>query len=227
MHVTRPLRRYSFILVLGLLGLAGCLAAAQSSRAVLGADLSQSEATVPPREAALAVTRLFANRGYPLTDQVVTTEGLVLRFKGQRESITSGGRRSTSSTQFGSVFYVAVNRAPGDHSTVVIDGAPVIDDVEACAGPGRGPCGNAHVDLLQGDHIDGRAEAEVVRGVFAELVLEGLAIPLPPDHPAMVRVKAEALAQCNERRREVFDEAKKIVNTERRLEHLRSAPVCR
>jgi len=185
------------LVVAGVTIFAGCLPQVQSSRAILGPYLSQAEVSKPPPEAGLEVVRLFANRGQALVAQAATQSGLVMQLK------TNPGAVDRRHDRVSSVFAVVISEAPGGHSVVRIDGSPAIAGTDA------------------------RAEAEVVHGVFSELALEGLTVPMAPDSPAMRQADADALARCVAQQRAVLDDAADTQDPIVREHMVQSAPICR
>jgi hypothetical protein len=97
---------------------------------------------------------------------------LTLRFKGNRAAVTDDG----ISVQIGSIFVVSIEPAAADRAVVTIEGAPTVEGSAACETDHMTECKRLPGTLRK--HVDGRAEADVVRGVFAELALEGL-VPSP------------------------------------------------
>jgi hypothetical protein len=154
--------------------LMGCWVTAQSSRTVLGPEASRSELRAPVGDTGREVVRLFSTRGYALVDRLPTRTGLTLRFKGNREAVTE----NAISTQIGSIFVVSIEPAAADRTVVTIDGAPTVEGSAACETDHMTEC--ERLPNMLRKYVDGRAEADVVRGVFAELALEGLvASPAP------------------------------------------------
>jgi hypothetical protein len=166
--------RRSVMKLMLVLALTACFPAAQRSRDVLGDALSQAEVRATPHEAGRAIVRLFATRGFSLVAQNPIQDGLVLRFRGHREVASyDGGQRAI---QFGSTFFVAITTAPDGQTRVSIDGAPIVDEKFTCWPERSESCEATGIGFELSGHVNGRAEAEVVSGVFAELALEGLVI---------------------------------------------------
>jgi len=76
--------------VLALALATGCITRTQagSSRAVLPPERSMLVVARPVRPTMLEITRLFAQRGFPLVEQRADSRGVVLRFKGERKLVT-------------------------------------------------------------------------------------------------------------------------------------------
>jgi hypothetical protein len=210
--------KYSIALILAV---TGCITTAQSSRAVLGPTLAQLEIRLPPREAGSEITKLLANRGYMLVDQQPTGAGLALRFQGNREPATLD---KGYSTQFGSTFSVSISQAPGDHSMVSIDGSPMIDSAVACTSDTHESCDKTYFPVAAADHINGRAEADVVYGVFSELALGDLVVGSVPARAAVP--VSTASPACLAERHRVLVEAKGIEDQYERMKLIETAPTC-
>jgi hypothetical protein len=202
------------------LALTGCFATAQPSRSVLGAGRSQAAIRAPPRESAQQIVRLFASRGYALVDQQAREASLVLHFKGNRESVSRG---RSHSLQFGSAFYVSLDPGPDDQTVVSIDGTPVVDGIEICTAYTVAPC-KSTVELSLEAHVNGRAEADVVHGVFTELALHDLVAGPGPDSPAVQQLTPQKL--CAVERHRALREAYQADDEQERKRLIAAAPTC-
>jgi hypothetical protein len=203
------------------LALTGCYATAKSSRTVLGSPQSQAAVRAPAREAALEIVRLFASRGFALVDQQTRDAALVLRFKGDR-AVTL--RAHSPARQLGSAFYVSIDPGVDDQVIVSIDGSPVVDDIEICAPYAVGSCQSTVEPSLQ-EHVDGRAEADVVRGVFSELALLDLVVGPDPHNPAVVQQLTPQKLCASERHRALV-EAYQADDERERKRLIAAAPSC-
>ena len=203
------------------LALTGCFATAQPSRSVLGSAQSQAAIRAPPRDAARELVRLFAARGFALIDQQTNDTALVLRFKGNRESVARG---HSPSLQFGSAFYVSIDPGADDQVVVSIDGSPVVNDREVCAPYTAATC-NSTVELSLEDHINGRAEADVVHGVFSELALLDLVAGPGPRNPAVVQ-QLTPQKLCAVERHRALREAYQADDDQERKRLIAAAPTC-
>ena len=207
--------RYSLVLALAL---AGCMVQAQRTRAVLGPELSQAEVKTPPGEIDREIVRLFASRGYALVDVRPTKAGRLLYFKGNREAIVDG-----VSNQLGSSFAVSIEPAGEDHALVSIDGAPLVNGIEACAPRGAEPCGLLPSTFDR--YVNGSAEAAVVHGVFSELTLEDLVVGSGPRQgidPPEVRARKA----CQAERHRALVEAAQTTDQLDRMKMVADAPTC-
>jgi hypothetical protein len=202
------------------LALTGCFATAQSSRGVLGPAQSQAAIRASPREAALEIVRLFASRGFALVDQQTQGAALLLRFKGNREGVSRGH----SPSQVTSAFYVSIDPASDGQVAVSIDGTPVVNDIEICAPYAVGTCKSTVEPFLK-DHVNGRAEADVVHGIFSELALHDLVAAPPPGSPAVVQqLTPEKL--CAVERHRALREAYQADDDQERKRLIAAAPTC-
>lgn len=208
------------------LALTGCFPAALRSRDVLGDALSQAEVRTTPHEAGRAIVRLFSTRGFSLVAQNPILDGLVLRFTGNREVATDDGGKSA--IQFGSAFVVTIVPAPDGHARVSIDGAPSVDERFTCQPERSESCEATGIDFELSSHVNGRAEADVVRGVFAELALEGLVV----DWERRSREGAQAQQQaarerCTATRHRMLTAAYKADDKREQARLIAAAPSCR
>jgi hypothetical protein len=211
------------ILTLGLAA-TGCVTEiTASSMAYLGPHGSEVVVDRPAAAGALAITRLFTERGFGLVDQHAAAPGnqIILAFKGNRGAVTGGDKHGVYSSEIGSVFYVWVTPIDDTRSTVIMMGKPTIDGVEPCTDDGptgpRLPCSKVLASYGQATQMSGYNEAEVVHGVFAELALEGHVVgAVPPSAP-------EVRNAC---RHDIFDQARAAKDDESRLEVLKALPTC-
>jgi hypothetical protein len=203
------------------LALTGCVATAQPSRSALGPAESQAAIRAPPREAAQAIVQLFASRGFALVDQQTREAALLLRFKGNRETESCG---ELHSHQFGSAFYVSIDPGVDDQAVVSIDSTPVADGIELCAPYTLAPCRSGLVESLE-HHVDGRAEADVVRGVFSELALHDLVAGPGPRKPAVVQ-QLTPQQLCAVARHRALREAYQADDDQERKRLIAAAPTC-
>ena len=191
-----------------------------TSQDVLGPERSRAVVGATALDAARLVTQLFGSRGYALSEQRPESSGLTLRFTGGRQVVVSGSRGSTGSTQLGSEFRVAVTPSPTG-ALVEITGRPTQDRAVICARPDEANCTDFGRSVAR--DVDGVAEAIVVRGVFAELALDGAVVPtIVTASPG-----AEAAPTCLELRHAIFTRAQQLTDAGARARLLRSAPECR
>jgi hypothetical protein len=200
--------------------LPGCWSwtAARSSHAVLGPDLSSAELAASPPDASEKLLQLFSSRGYALIEQRPSQGGLELQFKGLREYHRK--------TQFGSVFAVLISPAAEGRSNVSIQGVPTLDGILACTPDPIEPCKSTRIFLNDFSSVDGRAEAEVVHGVFSELALEHLVVGPGVDSPRFAQLRPSAIERCREERRQALIEAMHVEDSLERFKQLHQAPTC-
>jgi hypothetical protein len=111
---------------------------------------------------ALEVTRLFSRRGFVLVDREPAGNGVALVYGGE-ESGGIGGWR------VGSRFYVRVEPWDAHRSSVMMFGRRTMNGEEICNGIDIGrPCRS-----FKNHYDDATHEAQAIRGVIAELALEG------------------------------------------------------
>ncbi len=192
-----------------------------TSQDVLGPERSRAVVGATALDAARLVTPLFGSRGYALSEQHSAGSGLALRFTGDRQVVVSGSRGTTGSTQLGSEFRVAVTPSPTG-ALVEITGRPTQDRAVICARPAEAHCTDFGRSVAS--DVDGVAEAIVVRGVFAELALDGAVVPTTD--AVMAAPGAEAAPTCLELRHAIFTRAQQLTDAGARARLLRSAPEC-
>lgn len=114
-----------------------------------------------------------------------------------------------------------------EQRVVAIDGSPVVERVVLCdLGSLSSTCGHG------GDRGDtnGRSEADVVHGVFSELALEGLVVPMTPGSLAMQQADAEskaaAKARCEAKRQQLLDKVGTARDPWVRRDALAAMPTC-
>ncbi|QRN95558.1 hypothetical protein JRI60_41950 [Archangium violaceum] len=131
-----------------------------------------------PDELALRVIELLTRRGFPLVNRRETAPGkLVYQFKGFRETVaqlsTSSKRNSSEvdSTSIGSVFYAEIEPL-GTGSSLVLSGWSSRDGLETCTKADPTPLGcdfALGVAWADSRPLNGREEAELIRGMLIEL----------------------------------------------------------
>jgi hypothetical protein len=152
--------------------LAACLPTytiTSSSTSVLSANESETLVALPPREAAQLVIAKLGARGFTLVDSRFAGDGLRLKLVGNRDF------RGVHT--IGSAFYAWVERATNGRSKVKIVGKPLLDHAESCpAIDGGAICKPLLISADYGSDpkwgIAGMEEAQVIRGVFAEIALD-------------------------------------------------------
>jgi hypothetical protein len=209
-------------LIFSALALTACVFAASDpkpSRVLLGSDQSWAELDIDPHDTVQAVTRLLLARGVVLVSQRPFPGGVTLEFK---------GARAVHAHEIGSIFYVTVEARDRGHSSMSIDGTPAIDGRPLCRN-GYQPCDYGWVNAPLSDSVDGRAEADVVRGVFSELAMRGVVVARhtssrPPGQRA--REAQPSNAACWAERHRVITAATKIPDRDDRMAALNDAPRC-
>jgi len=208
--------------LLCLLAVASCfpVAVENTSRTFLGVDQSHAFVRGNLTDVSLEVVRMFGERKLGLVDQHPTMAGVELVFRGERTTVTSGGRYSVSSVDVGSEFVASLRAMPGGLTEVELVGRPLFDGTQPYAMP------DSDLDHLR---VSGAEEADVVHGVFSELALAGR-IERPRDaagraNAAMQR-PTTALEQCMAERHAVFERARRITNAPERARIYESAPTC-
>jgi hypothetical protein len=116
-------------------------------------------------EAAQLVIAKLGERGFTLVDSRRTDRGLRLKLTGNRDF--------AGTHTLGSVFYVSIERATSGRSQVRIVGKPTYDHREGCPTvEGEPPC--TKIETWERWGYSGREEVQVIRGVFAEIALDGM-----------------------------------------------------
>lgn len=192
--------------------LAGCFSEVNtSSRTYLGPAGSGVVVSHSVDESALEVTRLLEVRGYMLKEMITDTPEGERRLK-----FTKSNRPLSADSDFysardvGSVFYVWVT-PDGTGSTVSLLGKPTFGGVEPCTHDGvLLTCEQLLVDKdLVDRFLLAKNETDVVRGVLAELQLEGYVVrampaDAPPPTPDVEAKKRQAvLDDCHHRQHDV------------------------
>lgn len=216
--------------------LAGCAMAPLTASSLDHLAAAQSGATSAhaPLDAAREVTRLFAVRGYALSDQhpITGTDGYAIRLTKSSRTIPAvrDDDQGYNARDVGSAFYVWVMpNATG--STITMVGKPTLNGAEPCSSGTPGlACADFSVDpTFASTFMSGQAEADVAHGVLSELALEGFATgPLPADTPVIPGTPSAARvnAACEQERHAVFARAQATQDLDERTKLLQSAPVC-
>ena len=111
----------------------------------------------------------LSERGFALVERRATQNSAWLRFSGNRDYTV---------TTIGSVFAASLRPLTASSTQIELRGKPTIDHYEECPSFGDEPCDPAtpRVRYAGATHdfaLTGREEADVIRGVFAELQLDG------------------------------------------------------
>jgi hypothetical protein len=208
---------------IALVAVVGCIpvAVTTSSRTFLGADQSRAVIGEDVPAAALDVTRMFGERRFNLVDQRRERGNLVLVFRGERTTVTSGNRYSVSSVDVGSEFVATLRALPGGATQVEIEGRPLYD--------GGQPYVSPLVDL-NGARVSGAEEADVVHGVIAELALASKVVPTPRTAvvptPSRLAGQPSPVDACMEERHGVYTRAARTGDPATRAKVYESAPDC-
>ena len=183
---------------------AGCTPlVARSSASVLGPDQSSAVVRLSPDEAALELADLFAVRGYAILDQRHNGDALVLRLAGARRTL----RDRHYAYDLGSAYYVFIVPRAGGHAAVGIIGRPIYEGDELCtpdASLAADGCTRRTGDHSHERELDGRAEAELVKGVLTELRMRGVVDAAAVAFPRM----ASGAGPCGALRQEALAEAR-------------------
>ena len=132
---------------------------------LLSSNESRTVVRQGPVEAAQLVIAKLGERGYTL---------VALRHVDRGFRLELAGNRDFSGTHtLGSVFYVWIERAADGRSQVRIVGKPTYDHIESCpAVDADTRCKSMEALVPWGTR--GYEEARTVRGVFAEIALDGM-----------------------------------------------------
>jgi hypothetical protein len=215
----------------------------QSSRSVLGRELSEVVVSVEAQAAALDVVDQFAKRGFMLKDQSRDGRGITMRIAGDRRTVSEAlhpvldslgdakaaidGRTNDRDhgvveVTYGSAFHVRVEPLTDGTSHIKIVGRTVRRGIELCTEDSdvAGPC-----DPKQGMAFEppGEKEAELIEEVFAELRLRGIVIA--PARPLTIAERGE-YRKCLQRRRDQVALANRVSSSEARASILGAAPRC-
>jgi hypothetical protein len=195
----------AFIVLGALAHAAGCAPlVARSSAGVLGPQGSSVVVRRAPAEAADELVYLFGDRGFTVVDHRQDGPGIALRLAGWYRRLDE-----TYNRQIGSAYYVFVAPHGEGQSSITIVGRPTLDAEELCTEDLRLAeelCVHRHgLPNLQ-EHLDGRAEAQLVHGVLSALrargAVDGAAAPsrriaLEPTACSMQRKEALARAEAH------------------------------
>ncbi len=153
--------------------LAGCIPSTRvevtSERFILPAE-SELAVASPPNEAAQLVIEKLGARGFTLVATSRSGTGVRLKLAGNRDF--------SGIHTLGSVYYAWIDAVAGG-AKVRLVGKPTVDHVEGCPAYDGDTCAALTTDITWG--ISGREEAQVIRGVIAELVIDDVALAARPD----------------------------------------------
>jgi hypothetical protein len=216
----------------------------QSSRAVLGRELSEVVVNVDVQPAALDVVSVFAPRGYALTKLSRDEHGITLRLAGDRRTVAEhlhpirdtlgdlsdalNGRDNNRhyavvDVTYGSAFYVRLEPRGDGASHVQILGRAIRAGIELCTDDAElagAPCDAKERSLSE---MPGVTEAEVIEGVFDELRLRG--IVTFPERSLSVAAREDRMT-CLQRRRDHLALAGRVTNDRARANILSATPRC-
>lgn len=159
-----------------------------TSLAHLAAPQSQITVSTAAPQLIQWLVPAFARRGYMVVDQRNSPNGAVLKFKGQRNSITivqaDQYAASAATETLGSVFYVFLTD-DGSARQIRAVGKPVVNNREVCSDGDAGmePCEPVYAGAgwPGWPHATGKEEAEVISGIFVELASSGtMTVVVPP-----------------------------------------------
>ena len=215
----------------------------QSSRSVLGRELSEVVVNIEAQPAALDVVDQFAKRGFILKEQSTDERGITLRIAGDRRTVdealhpvldslgdakaaidgrTNDRDHGVVAVTYGSAFHVRVEPLTDGTSHIKIVGRTVRRGIELCTDDTdvAAPC-----DPKQGMAFEppGEKEAELIEEVFAELRLRGLVIA--PARPLTIAERGE-YRKCLQRRRDQVALANRVSSSQARASIMRAAPRC-
>jgi hypothetical protein len=134
---------------------------ATSARAISDADASTTVG-VPPADAAALVIEKLGARGFTVVSTRRADAVLVVKLAGNRDF--------SGIHTLGSVFYASIEPTPSG-SQIKLMGKPTLDHIESCPQvEGEPQCAPLTSDTKWG--LSGWEEAQVIRGVIAELALQ-------------------------------------------------------
>lgn len=134
---------------------------------------SEMKVASAPNDAAELVIEKLGERGFTVVSTTPIDGGVRVKLAGNRDF--------SGLHTLGSVFYAWVTQVPGG-SRVRLVGKPTVDHGEGCPAYDSDTCSALRTDVTWG--ISGREEAQVIRGVFAELTVENLALAARPEGAA-------------------------------------------
>ncbi|MGZ6142456.1 MAG: hypothetical protein ACXWLM_03905 [Myxococcales bacterium] len=162
---------------------AACVAPIRaSSRDVLTDQQATLSLELPREQAVARLGEAMRSRRFEIIDKRAAADGLVLKYKGQRTSVTvvagyaqkGSGQVQGSSNDIGSVFYAFVSSPAPGRTVIRMVGKPTGNGREVCSDHDQDldACPEdvkAGVNFVGRQQMTGREEAETIRGVFAEL----------------------------------------------------------
>jgi hypothetical protein len=161
-----------------------------------------------PDAAARDVVRLFGERGDTLVDQHVNGNDRMLTFRGTRAVVFR--------YVLGSEFVATLRAVPGGGTELDLVGRPLEN--------GTQPVIPADI-AVEDTRVSGAEEAQVVHGVLAELVVDGMVVPTA-DTASLPAGAPTEVEQCKAARIAALRRAAAITDPDDRAAAFEAAPDC-
>lgn len=145
-----------------------------SSRGFLAPADATARVALDTGATALEITRLFEVRGFTLAERQEHAGTVTLVLRAERSPHDAGDPvLDHPPREIGSVFWADIASGPSNTSTVTLEGRPLYFGRIPCGDAPRPNCTDVRVANGIDDVMTGREEANVIKGVMAQLGLEG------------------------------------------------------